>query len=42
MPRMMTTRLAKGVMPSGTTVQKDAVTALTYGASIFLNHIANA
>lgn len=41
MPRMMSVRLAKGVLPAQTLIHKDAATALQYSTSLFLNHIAN-
>lgn len=41
MPRMMSVRLAKGVLPPQTLIHKDAATAMQYSTSLFLNHIAN-
>ena len=42
MPRMMSVRLAKGVLPPQTLIHKDAATAMQFSTSVFLNHIANA
>ena len=40
MPRTMVTRLAKGVLPPNTQVQKDAISALSKGATMFISHLA--
>ena len=40
MPRTMVMRLAKGVLPPNTQIQKDAVTALSKGATVFINHLS--
>lgn len=37
----MVQRLAKGVLPPNTQIQKDAVTAMSKGATVFVNHIAD-
>ncbi|KAL9600117.1 MAG: hypothetical protein Q9219_003373 [cf. Caloplaca sp. 3 TL-2023] len=34
-------RLAKGVLPPNTQIQKDAITAISKGATVFVNHIAD-
>ncbi|KAL8739043.1 MAG: hypothetical protein Q9181_000225 [Wetmoreana brouardii] len=41
LPRTMVQRLAKGVLPPNTQIQKDAVTAMCKGATVFVNHIAD-
>ncbi|KAL8835302.1 MAG: hypothetical protein Q9170_003388 [Blastenia crenularia] len=41
LPRSMVQRLAKGVLPSNTQIQKDAITAMSKGATVFVNHIAD-
>ncbi|KAI4164733.1 MAG: hypothetical protein LQ342_001708 [Letrouitia transgressa] len=38
----MVQRLAKGVLPPNTQIQKDAITAMSKGATVFVSHIANA
>ncbi|KAL9614858.1 MAG: hypothetical protein Q9167_000691 [Letrouitia subvulpina] len=42
LPRTMVQRLAKGVLPPNTQIQKDAITAMSKGATVFVSHIANA
>ena len=42
MPRTMVQRLAKGVLPPNTQVQKDAITAMSKGATVFINYISHA
>ncbi|KAL8966813.1 MAG: hypothetical protein Q9183_003199 [Haloplaca sp. 2 TL-2023] len=37
----MVQRLAKGVLPPNTQIQKDAVTAMSKGATVFVSHIAD-
>ncbi|KAL8682203.1 MAG: hypothetical protein Q9186_001741 [Xanthomendoza sp. 1 TL-2023] len=37
----MVQRLAKGVLPPNTIIQKDAVLAMCKGATVFVNHIAD-
>ncbi|KAL8929797.1 MAG: hypothetical protein Q9208_000941 [Pyrenodesmia sp. 3 TL-2023] len=37
----MVQRLAKGVLPPNTQIQKDAITAMSKGATVFVNHIAD-
>ncbi|KAF8474703.1 histone-fold-containing protein, partial [Kalaharituber pfeilii] len=39
LPRSIVTRLAKGVLPQNTVIQKDAVLALTKGATVFINYL---
>lgn len=39
MPRTMVQRLAKGVLPSNTQLQKDAITAFSKGATMFVNFL---
>ena len=34
-------RLAKGVLPANTQIQKDALTALTKSATVFANYLAS-
>ncbi|KAL8941450.1 MAG: hypothetical protein Q9216_002223 [Gyalolechia sp. 2 TL-2023] len=41
LPRSMVQRLAKGVLPPNTQIQKDAITAISKGATVFVNHIAD-
>ena len=41
LPRTMVTRLAKGVLPPNTQIQKDAVTAMTKSATVFVNYISH-
>ncbi|KAL9037962.1 MAG: hypothetical protein Q9214_005473 [Letrouitia sp. 1 TL-2023] len=42
LPRTMVQRLAKGVLPPNTQIQKDAITAMSKGATVFVSHVANA
>lgn len=42
LPRSIVTRLAKGVLPQNTNIQKDAVLALTKGATVFINYLCTA
>ncbi|KAF8418036.1 histone-fold-containing protein, partial [Tirmania nivea] len=42
LPRSVVTRLAKGVLPQNTNIQKDAVLALTKGATVFINYLCTA
>ena len=42
MPRTMVMRLAKGVLPPNTQIQKDAVSALSKGATVLINYLAHA
>jgi len=41
LPRSIIMRLAKGVLPPNTQIQKDAVTALTRSATVFANYLAS-
>ncbi|KAI4238701.1 MAG: hypothetical protein LQ349_000918 [Xanthoria aureola] len=41
LPRTMVQRLAKGVLPPNTQIQKDAIVAMSKGATVFINHIAD-
>jgi len=36
----MIMRLAKGVLPGNTQIQKDALLALSKSATVFINHLA--
>ncbi|KAK6499643.1 hypothetical protein TWF481_010006 [Arthrobotrys musiformis] len=40
LPKSIVTKLAKGNIPSNTQIQKDAVTALSRGATVFINYFA--
>lgn len=42
LPKSIVTRLAKGVLPQNTNIQKDAVLALTKGATVFINYLCTA
>ncbi|KAI0098672.1 histone-fold-containing protein [Nemania sp. FL0031] len=42
LPKSIITRLAKGVLPSNTQIQANAIMAMSKSATIFINHIANA
>ena len=42
LPRTMVTRLAKGVLPPNTQIQKDAILAMSKGATVFVNYLSNA
>ena len=42
LPRTMVQRLAKGVLPPNTSLHKDAVLALSKGATVFINYLAQA
>lgn len=39
LPKSIVTRLSKGVLPQNTNIQKDAVLALTKGATVFINYL---
>ncbi|KAL9012177.1 MAG: hypothetical protein Q9173_003046, partial [Seirophora scorigena] len=41
LPRSMVQRLAKGVLPPNTQIQKDAITAMSKGATVFVSYIAD-
>jgi len=41
LPRSMIQRLAKGVLPANTQVQKDALLALCKSATVFVSYLAN-
>ena len=41
MPRSIVLRLAKGVLPANTNIQKDAATALQRSATVFANYLAS-
>ena len=41
MPRTMIQRLAKGVLPPNTQIQKDAITAFTKAATLFVSYISH-
>jgi len=36
----MVQRLAKGVLPPNTIIQKDAITAMSKGATVFVNYLS--
>ncbi|KAI1433300.1 histone-fold-containing protein [Xylaria sp. CBS 124048] len=42
LPKSIITRLAKGVLPSNTQIQGDAVKAMTRSATVFISHLASA
>ncbi|KAF2964350.1 hypothetical protein GQX73_g9232 [Xylaria multiplex] len=42
LPKSIITRLAKGVLPSNTQIQANAILAMSKSATIFVNHLANA
>lgn len=42
LPRTMVQRLAKGVLPPNTSLHKDAVLAMSKGATVFINYLAQA
>jgi len=42
LPKSIITRLAKGVLPSNTQIQANAILALTKSATVFISHLANA
>ena len=42
LPRTMVTRLAKGVLPPNTSLHKDAILAMSKGATVFVNYLAQA
>ncbi|KAK0509762.1 hypothetical protein JMJ35_008156 [Cladonia borealis] len=42
LPRTMVQRLAKGVLPPNTSLHKDAILALSKGATVFINYLAQA
>ncbi|KAI9804335.1 MAG: hypothetical protein M1833_007142 [Piccolia ochrophora] len=41
LPRSMVQRLAKGVLPPNTQIQKDAVLAMSKGATVFVNYLSS-
>lgn len=41
LPRTMVQRLAKGVLPSNTRIEKDAITAMSKSATVFVNYLSN-
>lgn len=41
LPRSLTIRLAKSVLPPNTTIQKDAVLAIQKSATVFVNYLAS-
>jgi hypothetical protein len=41
LPRTVITRLAKGVLPSNTQIQKDAITGFTKAATVFVNYLSH-
>ncbi|PUU81030.1 histone-fold-containing protein [Tuber borchii] len=42
LPKSIVTRLAKGVLPQNTNVQKDAILALSKGGTVFINYLCAA
>jgi len=42
LPRTMVQRLAKGVLPPNTSLHKDAILAMSKGATVFINYLAQA
>lgn len=40
LPRTMCQRLAKGVLPANTQIQKDALLAMSKSATVFINYIS--
>lgn len=42
LPRTMVQRLAKGVLPPNTILHKDAILAMSKGATVFINYLAQA
>ncbi|CAF9913024.1 MAG: hypothetical protein ALECFALPRED_008462 [Alectoria fallacina] len=42
LPRTMVQRLAKGVLPANTSLHKDAILAMSKGATVFINYLAHA
>ncbi|KAG7006681.1 nuclear GTP-binding protein NUG1 [Physcia stellaris] len=41
LPRTMVQRLAKGVLPSNTRIDKDAIAAMSKSATVFVNYLSN-
>ena len=41
LPKSIVQRLAKGVLPPNTQVQKDALLAMSKGATVFVNYITS-
>lgn len=41
LPRSLTLRLAKGVLPPNTTIQKDAVLAIQKAATVFVSYLSS-
>lgn len=41
LPKSMIARLAKGVLPANTQIQKEALLALHKSATVFVNYIAS-
>ncbi|KAI0406781.1 histone-fold-containing protein [Xylaria palmicola] len=42
LPKSIITRLAKGVLPSNTQIQANAILAMSKSATVFISHLANA
>ncbi|KAF2094856.1 histone-fold-containing protein, partial [Rhizodiscina lignyota] len=40
LPRTMVQRLAKGVLPANTQIQKDALLAMSKSATVFVNYLS--
>lgn len=41
LPRTMVQRLAKGVLPSNTRIEKDAIAAMSKSATVFVNYLSS-
>ncbi|KAK5005069.1 hypothetical protein LTR39_006018, partial [Cryomyces antarcticus] len=41
LPRSMIQRLSKGVLPPNTSIQKDALLALSKSATVFVNYLSS-
>ena len=41
LPRTMVQRLAKGMLPANTQIQKDALLAVSKSATVFVNYLAS-
>lgn len=41
LPKSIVQRLAKGVLPANTQIQKDALLAMSKSATVFVNHLTS-
>lgn len=41
LPKSILTRIAKGALPDGAMIQKDAKTALSHASTVFINYLAS-